>query len=167
VLLVVSGEDLGIRPASLDVDASLIDVAPTILELLGAATPADRDGRSLAPWLAGSTAAADKASAPQTLFAHRQRNRARLGKSPQHLWAALRGPWKLVVEPDGERLLFDRERDPGERVNVAGEHPEVVAELVRELYRLRADGLVNGQESIDVPIDRERLEALEALGYVE
>jgi arylsulfatase A-like enzyme len=168
VLLVVAGEDLGIRPATLDVDASLIDVAPTILELVGAATPADRDGRSLAPWLAGSTAAAsDPASSPRTLFAHRQRNRERIGRSPQHLWAALRGPWKLVVEPDRDHLLFHRERDPRERVNVAAQHPEVVAELARELGLLRADGMRRGHESIDVAVDREKLEALEALGYVE
>lgn len=168
VLLVVAGEDLGIRPAAFDVDASLVDVAPTVLDLLGLPVPAGRDGRSLAPWLLGSAAAASgETSPPRTLYAHRQRSRARLGKPPQHVWAAVRGPWKLVIEPDGDRLLFDRESDPGERVNLAADHPELVAELVRELRLLRAAGRVGGDESIDVPLDRERLEALEALGYVE
>ena len=40
------------------------------------------------------------------------------------------GDWKLAVDPVGEQTwLFDLARDPGERHNVAANHPEVVADL--------------------------------------
>jgi arylsulfatase A-like enzyme len=55
-------------------------------------------------------------------------------------FAYFRGPWKLVearsalpfAQPSGT-WLFDVERDPGERRDLAAEHPEVLAELQRAL----------------------------------
>lgn len=56
------------------------------------------------------------------------------------------GRWKLVYRPlvDGqELLLFDLEKDPACRENIAADHPDVVARLWREMERwLAADGML-------------------------
>ena len=40
------------------------------------------------------------------------------------------GPWKLLLNPDGSRLeLYDLRTDHTQLNNVAGQHPDVVAQL--------------------------------------
>ncbi len=165
VLLAFSGEDLGIPAATVDVPASLIDVAPTILDHLGIAVPADRDGRSLARFLApGSPPSPELASRP--LFAHRLRHRTRTGLGMQHLWAVVRGPWKLIEHSEASRL-YHLEEDPAEKHDRFAENPEIAAELRQELDRFRAQGFRQGGEEVEIELDQETLERLKSLGYVE
>jgi hypothetical protein len=62
----------------------------------------------------------------------------------QRLFAFRKGSWKLHIQtqaaygqPKPEKhdppLLFQLEMDPSERFNVAAEHPEIIAELKREI----------------------------------
>ncbi len=165
VLLAFSGEDLGIPAAAVEMPASLIDVAPTILGRLGIPAPADRDGRSLARFLvAGGRPPGELAE--RTLFAHRLRHRTRSGRGLQHLWAAVRGPWKLIEHPSGGRL-YHLEEDPAEKHNRLEEHPEIAAELRRELDHFRAQGFRQNGDEVEIELDRETLERLKSLGYVE
>jgi len=60
-------------------------------------------------------------------------------------WQALRrGQWKVMLlelrsgkEP--QPVLYDLEADPGERKDVAAEHPELALELLRDLLALQAE----------------------------
>ena len=77
-----------------------------------------------------------------------------------------RGRWKSSMRRrDGRFYLFDLEADPGERRDVAGQHPDVIrSHLVRvsEIARaLRSAGSTDGRLS---ERDRERLRLL---GYLE
>jgi arylsulfatase A-like enzyme len=87
--------------------ASLIDVAPTLLDLVGLPVPASHRGRSL---LAGASLMAGFF----TDYGVR--------------WAGLRdGCWKYILEVDtGRSELYDVCRDPDETINLAGIHPERV-----------------------------------------
>ena len=109
-----------------DVDAltAHVDLLPTLAGLCGVDVGATRplDGTSLAPLLRD----ADVAWPERTLFVHSQRI-----EHPQK-WrraAVMTDRWRLV----GEDELYDVDADPGQRANVAGEHPEVVARL-RDAY---------------------------------
>ena len=49
-------------------------------------------------------------------------------------WAIRDGDFKLLMNPDGSRIeLYDLSRDPGERDNIASEHPEKVKTLAKKL----------------------------------
>ncbi|RLI67143.1 arylsulfatase, partial [Candidatus Heimdallarchaeota archaeon] len=104
--------------------AGHIDIMPTLLDACGASTPDDVsiDGRSLMPLL--EDGAADWPD--RTLFFQWHR-----GDEPElyRACAARNQRYKLV---NGEEL-YDIENDPGEQNDIAGEHPDIVAEL-REQY---------------------------------
>jgi arylsulfatase A-like enzyme len=75
--------------------------------------------------------------------------------------------WKLVriARPEREEYrLFDLEKDPGETRDVAGEHPEKVAELAKLLDPfLKLDEQARKERTIS---DEER-EHLRQLGYLD
>ena len=55
-------------------------------------------------------------------------------KSPPGL-----GWWGRMIEAVTETMLFDLSADPGEKTNVAAEHPDVVASLMQRIRRARND----------------------------
>ena len=65
------------------------------------------------------------------------------------LFAVRQGPWKLHFKTQSEfgrglgkhdpPLLFHLERDPSEKYNVAKEHPDVIAGVLKEVERHKAD----------------------------
>lgn len=107
--------------------ASTLDVLPTFLALAGRPAPGDRalDGTDIRPLLLGRPAPPHPA-----LFFYGPGNR---------LQALRDGPWKLHLRTNSQLglrpfegrlpLLFHLEHDPGETVDLAAEHPEVVARL--------------------------------------
>lgn len=112
------GEVHGAR--SLDALAAHIDLFPTLSELCGLERRGARplDGVSLAAALRGRSSAPTE----RTLFVHSQRVARPL------MWrksAVMTEGWRLVNGTE----LFDLERDPGQEVDVAAEHPDTVAEL--------------------------------------
>ena len=111
---------VGKLPAGRDVDAlaAHIDVLPTLVDLGGVALPAAAplDGMSLVPLIRGSEAPA------RTLFVHSQRvpYPIKWRKS-----AVMTEQWRLVNREE----LYDIGADPGQNMDVAREHPSVVASL--------------------------------------
>ncbi len=101
-----------------------MDLTATILAAAGAHTPAARppDGEDVLPILAGQ-----KPSRERTLFWRLPRPDEKFGQK-----AVRRGKWKYLLDREVE-LLFDLEKDVGERHNLAYRHPEVVRELRRAL----------------------------------
>lgn len=127
--------------------ASLLDLAPTVLDWLGlpplppAARPADLPpelasalvGRSLAALAARPAATATDAPA-------RLRLAEAIAYGPD-LVAVRQGNWKLIAARDGRPLaLFDLAADPGELHDAATAHPDVVARLVAVVASWRASG---------------------------
>jgi arylsulfatase A len=127
--------------------AMTIDLLPTIAKLAGAGRPGRRiDGKDIWPLIAGRSSAKTPHKA---LFLY----------WGEHLQAVRSGRWKLHLphgyprpEPPGadgkpgtmatKRIgteLFDLEQDPGETLNVADKHPDVVKRLEAMAERCRAD----------------------------
>ena len=106
-----------------DIDAltSYVDFMPTLLDLCGVEVPAGRTfhGQSLAPLLRGADDAtwADRVNVCDT---QRVADPVKWRKS-----AVMKGKWRLI---DG-RALYDLGADPGQRQDIAAEHPDTVAEL--------------------------------------
>ena len=114
LLLLVPG--MSGRPVAEPV--SLLDLAPTLLDLLGVPDPGGLQGRSLVPLLRGEP------WPPVPLFFDTQ-------WAPRtHLRGVLAGGWKYSLElTTGVERLFDLRTDPGERRNLADAAPDVAATL--------------------------------------
>ena len=129
----------------------LIDVLPTVLELLGMETPESVDGRSQAAALFGHPDREPRAILSETLFP-----RIEMGWS--ELWSVIHGSRHLIEGPELE--LYDWSRDPAETTNVADDRRREVAEL--RGYLRDADMEFAAADGAS----RESGAALSALGYV-
>ena len=112
---------------------SAIDLTPSILDITGveALPEADFDGEDLAGVLLGKSQESRKAP----IFFRRppDRNSDSGIKNLPDL-SVRDGKWKLLCEYDGSLVqLYDLEFDRGENVNVASEHPQIVARLKKAL----------------------------------
>lgn len=128
---------------------SLVDVLPTVLDTLGLPAPAGIQGRSLRMLIEG------KQMADRDAHASLAKQRA-----------IRRGRWKLIRN-DARRWLFDLERDPRERRNVAGERPDVVRELDAAVTEFAEQA---GRQRWEVEFrvtSEDEAEQLRALGYLE
>lgn len=142
-----------------------LDVAPTLLALLGVPDPeAGAQGRSLVPLLEGR---GGDDSQPIVLF-RRHYQPGREGAIPvAGVKHGIRvGDWKYIVGPaEGTRELYDLARDPGERTNQLAAAPERASALAAQLAAwFRQHGAAPRAPAAVSPEERERLRAL---GYVE
>lgn len=143
-------------PAGTRIDPSvrLVDVMPTLLELVGLPVPAHLEGESLVPLMRGED------ESPRPVLAHWRERGVRSLRA---------GRWKLIRIPDDVRL-FDLYLDPGERRPLERERTAIAAALARELAKrmdedlARAATLAPGEPT---PLDPETRERLQALGYLE
>lgn len=151
----------GVLPAGRRVAANvgLVDLTPTLLDLLGFDVPDSMQGESLLAYLG---------SKEQDLPL-----RASFGTSAFDSESVVFGRWKLIRD-EGKELprvtLFDIKNDPRESVNLADEHPVVVGALeqMRRWQLEIAKRLDIPREAIDSHDVPERVrQKLEALGYVE
>lgn len=135
-----------------DAPASLVDVAPTLLEAAGLEPLDGCDGRSLLSYL-GADAAAPTA---RTLYLESTHGRRKYGWAP--LAGLLEWPQKFVSAPRPE--LYDLERDPRERRNLVGDSD--LSALEQKLREIRRGPLPDARRTTSAP----DLDRLAGLGYV-
>ena len=129
---------------------ALTDVAPTLLDLVGAATDG-MDGVSLGAAL-GSGRLDDRTVYSETLY-------PRLHFGWSDLASAVDGRYHFVRAPRAE--LYDTAADPRERTNLAAERTSTMTALGGWLDRTTAGSVV----AAPVAADAEARERLRALGY--
>ena len=117
---------------------SNLDFAETFIDAAGLPQPADMQGRSLKPLLAGQTPADWRTAFYYQYFEYPSPHRVR----PHY--GVITDRFKLVrFEGFGEDYweLFDRARDPNEMKSVYGEssYADITAELKQQLTRLRRE----------------------------
>jgi arylsulfatase A-like enzyme/Tfp pilus assembly protein PilF len=141
------------KAAGLDVSEQvrLIDVAPTILELVGIATPASFEGKSLLPHLSGEGSARPAYS--ETFV-------PRFHFGWQELHAVRSDGYKYILAPRPELYLVNA--DPGEIENLLESRPTQAEALRAELEEIRGQGgaLRPGE------LSGEARRQLQSLGYI-
>jgi tetratricopeptide (TPR) repeat protein len=130
-----------------------IDVAPTILDLAGAASEPSLTGRSLRPLLEGTGTLPDTGIYAEALY-----SRYHFGWS--ELYSLTDARYRLIRAPRDE--LFDQQTDPREATSIAADRPQV-----RQAMRTAIDRLIaNAAIAAPSAVSDEDKQKLAALGYV-
>ncbi|QTN34410.1 sulfatase [Akkermansiaceae bacterium] len=122
---------------------STMDLLPTFAKLAGAELPADRtlDGYDASPFLLGKT----EASPRDDFFYY---TGCLLNGVRSDRWKLVlprpanppgTGWWGRMIEAIPEIQLYDLNSDPGETSNLAPQHPEVVADLLKRIAAARLE----------------------------
>lgn len=149
------------QPARVGRVVSVVDLLPTIIARLD---------------LPRASAFLDQASGADLLssrfdrpyaFSHRT-ERARKTWESGREFALTFDRWKYYHLEEGEDQLFDLEADPGELVDVAAEHPDLVGKLRHLVQQTLSEKPWDGADaSPDVVPDAQLRSELEALGYAD
>ncbi len=121
VPLVMFGPQLRGAEGEIDTVTGHVDVAPTLLSLLGMAPPRTMKGRDLTT----------SREANVVFFG---------GRPPKEQFGLTDGRWKYFIEDGVVERLFDRLRDPGETRNLVSKQPEIAAAFKARVAHWRAHG---------------------------
>ena len=114
-------------PAGVTIEpiAAHIDLLPTLVDLLGLSMPEGPplDGTSLAPLLRGQAAGWPD----RMIFSCR--SKVSDGKVPPYPGSVRTQRYRLVNGKGANWELYDMSADPGQKKDIAGEHPEIVQRL--------------------------------------
>ena len=116
-----------LKPGKLDAPLAACDWMPTFTKLVGYAPPRDLRWDGIDAWPALSGAADD--GNPRTVYSSGVRGRESMIR---------RGPWKLIVSPQGAPQLYNVVEDIGETADRASSEPEIVADLQRRFTEVTA-----------------------------
>ena len=107
---------------------SLVDLAPTLLDICGAKPLENAHGRSLRPVLEGTANPDDWREAYAEFFGQRFVYTQRI------VW---HGDWKYVFSPGGIDELYNLAEDPYERINLADnpKYHDILIEMTKRMWR--------------------------------
>jgi len=154
---------------------SLVDILSTVLDVTDCpAEDANPSGTSLLPLIEAASGSGGSHADEPLLLAIRQNQRKYYRpykESRGDVNVAVRqGKWKAIFDVEPDRVqLFDLDADPGERRDLAAEHPGLAQELKTFAARRYAELLERSVLAEAGGLDRQSaatLQALRDLGYV-
>ena len=136
----------------------LIDIVPTLCSMLGITPPSTAHGTDLSGFLGrkGKTEKNEKYIYCESLLP------TRYGCSP--LFGVVKDRWKYIQAPMPE--LYDLNKDPHEKENLADKDPERCRFLRNHLKLIMEDHLRSDRPGDKFVLDQQTLKRLESLGYV-
>ncbi|MCD6451394.1 MAG: tetratricopeptide repeat protein, partial [Acidobacteria bacterium] len=135
-----------------------IDIAPTILELLGLHKRKEMQGRSLIPLINHPEKGEDEVCYFEAMSAYFNRNWAPLS-------GIIAGHYKYIELPIPE--VYDMRNDFGEKKNLAKRNPRLLKHLKKKLATyISSHTSAEALTSTPLPVDEETRARLKALGYI-
>jgi len=132
----------------------VVDVMPTILDLMGWETPPEVSGESLLAALSGEETA-QRAAYVESDFPFESFGWSKLRSLVEERWKYIRAP---------RRELYDLLADPGELRNLAETQTSIVKRMEKRLGEL--EQRMQRRTAVAVEVDTDTMRALRGLGYV-
>jgi len=142
---------------------SIIDILPTLREIIGAPASSVDAGESLVPYYTSPGELPDD----RPVFAMRERLEVLGG---QKKWAIMQRDDKLILtenEHGAKAVLYDMGSDWGELRDISKENLIRVAELKADLAEMREQAQLFDPEQVELELSEEQEDNLEMLGYLE
>ncbi len=134
----------------------LVDIMPTLLEMLNEDIPPTVQGRSFAGMLSGK-----KEKKERSFYIESMYGKETLGWAP--LAGIIDGPYKYISLPEAE--LFDLENDSEERTNLFSTRKNLAGEMDEKLKKIMLE-YATTQGSVRRELTPEDRRRLESLGYI-
>jgi len=147
---------VGTFPQRVDTPASLLDVAPTVLQVAGVPRPPQFQGQGLIDLLQPNSGQAPREIYSESLYAHYH-----FACSP--LLSLRVGRYKYIEVPKPE--LYDLRGDPGEKHSLYAEQKTLALALRERLLKLHSR-FASTSSPAGGPLDAQAVARLMALGYV-
>lgn len=137
--------------------AALLQVVPTILDVLNIQTDQSFDGKSLLPLIERN----DKRSLHDFLISEAK-------FAPRYKACIRNEEWKLILDVTGQRReLYNLKKDPRELSNVIKESADIAAELEMRLREHQSVTIREKERTESLTeVDKDVLDRLKALGYL-
>jgi arylsulfatase A-like enzyme len=145
------------KPARVRERVSLVDVVPTVLEMLSVPAAENVQGKSLAEFMAG---AGEKT--PRPLYLESMYGREMNNWAP--LTGLINGPFKYISLPQAE--LYDLQQDPGEKTNLFFRKNLLARQMDRELAAFIISHQAGREQNPRLAMKAEDKTKLAALGYI-
>ncbi len=167
--LIMSGPE--IRPGTrVRAYVSLLDLMPTLKDLLGIKYSDGMQGKSFSPALSG------KSIEDRTLYFDQTDIQIKPNAHGE-VYAVLMEGHKLIARERKDRMdyfLFDLINDPGERENIYFEKKNLADRMLKEMFRIKRKnekrkkvGIAQNKKKFEKELDEEAIEGLKALGYIK
>jgi len=146
----------GIRPAApIEGQVNIMNITPTILDILGYPIPPGMEGRSLLPQLAGRERSGD-----EYIFLERK----------NYMKGVRTDEWKYIrrIHHAGAPELYNLKEDPMEEHNVIAYYPDIASGLNSRLNRwMNENDLISIKQPRKIKIKKQDRDALRSLGYLQ
>lgn len=168
VPLIIRVPGSGGRSRTVGAPVSLVSLAPTILDYLGIAAPdAGFQGPSLRPLIDG-VAGVDLPPVRSEVRFIVLNSENVLAEKVAFKHALIDGRYKLIKDfREQSYELYDLERDPGERQNLASSRPDLLRKMLVLLGRTRSAETADTGVDENATLDPEDAARLRDLGYVD
>ena len=157
VPLIFRNKRLWLKPKAVAGPVGLVDVAPTILDLLGLPPGRGMQGESLRIRISGRNDGASPPCYIESVAAMMDRQ-----------WAPLQGlrteAWKYIQAPQPE--LYDLRNDPRETTNLIDRNPDEARRLSEALEKLVRSASPSPEAATKSALDGETRAKLASLGYI-
>jgi choline-sulfatase len=156
-LIIRFEESAGISARVIDQQVRILDIMPTVLDLLGIDKPESFAGESLLPLIRGESGENRGAFAESLLY------------GPRKLaWRDAKYKYIYHGEGDGGEL-YDWTEDPAEQTDLSEAYPEVAQQLRHELLDFATELGIRARTMSEPPVidmSPEQVDKLRSLGYI-
>ena len=147
----------GLRGVRVSSQVRIVDIFPTLMEIVAVTPPAETHGRSLLPLMFRPQKEEDGFAYAESMSPNLQ-----FGWSSIHSLRTTQ--YKYIDAPKAE--LYDLTRDPGEQTNLLRQYPDIAREMKDTLDRLMEETSRGAPTPQAANLDKETIEKLSALGYI-
>jgi len=149
-------------PQRIDDLASIIDIVPTVCDLVAIDPPAGIQGKNLAPCFSHTPPQSeDRELYCESLYPTKYEANSLLGLISKR-WKYIQTTYIQTTRPE----LYDLQKDPGEQTNLVEAQPHRARILKDRLAQVLEQTVRQGEGQEDTPLDAESLNHLRSLGYV-
>ncbi len=157
VPLIIKPVEKGLSGRVVTEQVSLVDIVPTVLQLLAVRGPTELQGQNLSGLMRGQRRKGTGLAYAETYYP------AQFGWSP--LVGLRREDYKFIRAPQSE--LYNLQLDPGEQNNQIAQQTALANDLKSDLGKLESSySDPNAAQKSQLNMSRKQLDALRSLGYV-